>query len=177
MFYSTKVKNHFRLLRFLAMVGLSCVLIRPMYGQVAGGTFSGTVTDASGAVVPQARISIKNVATDISTTTLTNSEGLYSAPNLLPGEYELTISATGFKTEIRSGINLTVGAQQVLNITLQVGDTAQQIQVTGAAPVVELASSTINAVVSSDTIVDLPLNGRDWTLLAALQPGVSAVTT
>ena len=177
MFYSTKVKKHFRLLRFLAMVGLSCVLIRPMYGQVAGGTFSGTVTDASGAVVPQARISIKNVATGISTTALTNSEGLYSAPNLLPGEYELTISATGFKTEIRSGINLTVGAQQVLNITLQVGDTAQQIQVTGAAPVVELASSTINAVVSSDTIVDLPLNGRDWTLLAALQPGVSAVTT
>jgi hypothetical protein len=102
---------------------------------------------------------------------------LYSAPNLLPGNYEVTASATGFGTEVRSGIRLTVGAQQVLNIAMQVGQTTQQIQVTGAAPTVELASSTINSVVSSNTIVDLPLNGRDWTLLAALQPGVSAVTT
>src|ERR1700752_702809 len=156
---------------------LSMAVVRRANAQVAGATLSGTVTDGSGGVVPRAQITIKNVATGISTTTLTNSEGLYSAPNLLPGDYDLTVSAAGFRTELHRGINLTVGAQQVLNIALQIGETSQQIQVTGAAPTVELASSTINAVVSANTIVDLPLNGRDWTLLAALQPGVSAVTT
>jgi Carboxypeptidase regulatory-like domain/TonB dependent receptor/TonB-dependent Receptor Plug Domain len=162
----------------LALVGVGLLLITAsIWAQVAGATLSGTVTDASGAVVPQAQILIKNVATDISTTAVTNSDGLYSAPNLLPGKYEVTTAAPGFGTEVRSGITLTVGAQQVLNIALRVGQTSQQIQVMGAAPTVELASSTINAVVTSSTIVDLPLNGRDWTLLAALQPGVSAVTT
>jgi hypothetical protein len=159
------------------VVAITVLETRQAYAQVAGATLSGTVTDASGAVVPQAQILIKNVATGISTTAPTNADGLYSAPNLLPGNYEVTATATGFGTQVRSGITLTVGAQQVLNIALQVGQTTQQIQVMGAAPTVELASSTINAVVSSNTIVDLPLNGRDWTLLAALQPGVSAVTT
>jgi hypothetical protein len=161
----------------LVALGLVLLISAPGRAQVAGATLSGTVTDASGSVVTQAQILIKNVATGITTTAPTNADGLYSAPNLLPGNYEVTASATGFRTEVRSGISLTVGAQQVLNIALQVGQTTQQIQVEGAAPAVELASSTINAVVSSNTIVDLPLNGRDWTLLAALQPGVSAVTT
>jgi Carboxypeptidase regulatory-like domain/TonB-dependent Receptor Plug Domain/TonB dependent receptor len=161
---------------FVVLV-LSVTVVRRAYAQVAGATLTGTVTDGSGGVVPRAQITIKNVATGISTTTLTNSEGLYSAPNLLPGDYDLTVSAAGFRTELHNGINLTVGAQQVLNIALQIGETSQQIQVTAAAPIVELASSSIDAVVSANTIVDLPLNGRDWTLLAALQPGVSAVTT
>src|ERR1700730_5821352 len=162
----------------LALVGVGLLLITAsIRAQVAGATLSGTLTDASGAVVPKARTLIQNVATGISMTAPTNAVGLYSAPNLLPGNYDVTASATGFRTEVRSGITLTVGAQQVLNFALQVGQPTQEIKVQGAAPTVELASSTINAVVSSNTIVDLPLNGRDWTLLAALQPGVSAVTT
>lgn len=158
-------------------VALGFFLSVPAYAQVAGATLSGTVTDASGAVVPQAQISIKNVGTGISTVAPTNADGLYSVPNLLPGSYDVTVSAHGFKTEVRSGINLTVGAQQVLNIALQVGQATQQVEVTGAAPVVELASSTISTVVSSNTVVELPLNGRDWTQLAALQAGVTAITT
>src|ERR1700730_9711558 len=103
----------------LALVGVGLLLITAsILAQVAGATLSGTVTDASGAVVPQAQILIKNVATDISTTAVTNSDGLYSAPNLLPGNYDVKASATGFGTEVRSGITLTVGAQQVLNIAL-----------------------------------------------------------
>jgi Carboxypeptidase regulatory-like domain len=141
------------------VVAITVLETRQAYAQVAGATLSGTVTDASGAVVPQAQILIKNVATGISTTAPTNADGLYSAPNLLPGNYDVTASATGFRTEVRSGISLTVGAQQVLNIALQVGQTTQEIQVEGAAPTVELASSTINAVVNSNTIVDLLLNG------------------
>ena len=144
---------------------------------MAGATVTGTVTDPSGANIPNAQVSMTNSDTGITTNVTTNSAGFYTTPNLVPGPYQVTIRAEGFQTVIRSGIELTVGAHQVLDISLRVGQMTQEIQVAGEAPTVELSSSTINAVVSSNTIVDLPLNGRDWTLLAALQPGVSAVTT
>src|ERR1700730_15263587 len=85
------------------------------YTQVAGGTISGTVTDASGALIPIAQISIRNLATGVTRTVSTDSAGFYSAPNLLPGSYEVTTTAPGFATLVQTGITLTVGAQQVLN--------------------------------------------------------------
>ena len=121
-------------------------------GQVVGGTLSGTVTDASGALVPDAQVSIKNVGTGVERTVATDSAGLYTAPNLLPGSYEVTVTAAGFATEVRSGITLTVGAQQVLNVTLKVGAVTEKVEVTGAAPAVQLASSTISAQVNSTTV-------------------------
>ena len=169
-------KNSTRYIRapqLLAILGLSIVLVGRLYGQVAGATLSGTVSDASGAVIPQAQVSVKNPATGISTIFTANSDGFYTAPNLIAGTYEMSASAPGFTTEVRSGIALTVGAQQLLNFTLQVGQVAQQIKVTGQPPAVELVSSTVGGLVDPTTIVELPLNGRDWTLLAALQPGVS----
>ena len=148
---------------FLAFgaLGLSLLISAPVWAQVAGATLSGTVTDTSAAIIPQAKISIKNVATGISTTVTANADGFYTAPNLLPGSYEITASAPGFATDVHSGITLTVGAQQALNFTLQVGQVTQKVEVTGEAPAVQLASSSISAVVNSNTIVDLPLNGRD----------------
>jgi len=117
--------------------------------------------------------SITNVATGITTTTTTNSDGYYTAANLLPGEYQVTVSAKGFATEVRKGISLTVGAQQVINLILQVGSAANTVvEVTTEAPAVQLASSDISAVVNATTVRELPLNGRSWTDLAALQPGV-----
>jgi Carboxypeptidase regulatory-like domain/TonB dependent receptor-like, beta-barrel/TonB-dependent Receptor Plug Domain len=148
----------------------------PSDAQVAGGTITGTVSDTTGAVIPKAELSVKNVGTDVATAAVTNSDGLYTVPNLLPGTYEVTISAAGFKTEVRSGITLTVGAEQVLNVTMQVGQTSQTVQVTGEAAAVQLASSTISGVVNSNTVRELPLNGRDWASLAALQAGASAVS-
>jgi outer membrane receptor protein involved in Fe transport len=163
--------------RLLGVLVLITFLASPTYGQVAGATLSGTATDSSGAMVPGAQIVIKNVATGIITPVTADSAGFYSAPNLLPGSYELTASAPGFTTEVRVGITLEVGAQQVVNFSLRVGQVAERVQVTGEAPAVQQSSSSISAVVSSDAVVGLPLNGRDWTLLAALEPGVSAVTT
>jgi len=155
-----------------------CMVIPiPVCAQVVGATLSGTVTDTSGAVVPKAQVFIQNVSTGISTTVPTNAEGVYAAANVLPGDYEVTVSGAGFKTEARSGVNLTVGAHQVLNITLHVGQTAQKIDVTGAVTTVELASSAVGGVVEATTIEELPLNGRDWTTLAVLEPGVSKVLT
>jgi hypothetical protein len=150
----------------------------PVDAQVVGGTLSGTITDPSDKTIPQSQVSITNVATGITTTVMTNSDGFFSAPNLLPGEYEITVSAKGFNTEVRKGISLTVGAQQVFNLTLHVGSAAKTVvEVTTEAPAVQLASSEISAVVNATTVRELPLNGRSWTDLAALQPGVDAIQT
>ena len=145
--------------------------------QVAGATLSGTVKDASGAAVPNAQVSVKNVATGTTRELNADAAGFYTVPNLLPGNYEVRFSAQGFKTEVSSGIILTVGAQQVLNTTLQVGQMSQQVVVSSEAPVVELASSAISGEVSATTVRELPLNGRSWTDLAALSPGVDRITT
>jgi len=149
-----------------------------VWAQVAGGTISGTITDPSEKLIPQAQVSITNVATGIITTVMTNAGGFFTAPNLLPGDYEITVSAKGFTTETRKGITLTVGAQQVFDLTLHVGSAAGTVvEVTTEAPAVQLASSDISAVVTANTVRELPLNGRSWTDLAALQPGVDTIQT
>ena len=150
----------------------------PSGAQVAGGTLSGTITDPSDRAVPQAQVAITNVATGVTTTVTTNTDGYFTAPNLRPGVYEVTVTAKGFNTESRTGISLTVGAQQVFNLALKVGSAAKiVVEVTTEAPAVQLASSDISAVVNATTVRELPLNGRSWTDLAALQPGVETIQT
>jgi hypothetical protein len=156
----------------LALVMLTSIRV---YAQVSGATLEGTVTDASGAVISNARVSIQNTGTGEVRDVTANSTGFYSAPNLLPGSYEITVSAPGFSTGIRSGITLTVGAQQVLNMQMKVGQVSEKIEVTSEATTVQLVNSTISGDVSQATVVNLPLNGRDWTELATLQPGVISV--
>jgi hypothetical protein len=143
-----------------------------VYAQVAGATLSGTVKDASGAFIPNAQVAITDVATGVTRTVSPGSAGLYTAPNLLPGTYEVRVSATGFRTAVEKGMTLTVGAQQVLDITMQVGQMSQTVEVTTEAPTVELTSSTLSAEVNATTVRELPLNGRSWTDLTNLQPGV-----
>ena len=145
--------------------------------QVAGATLSGTISDSSARVVPGAQIAIKNVATGVIAAVTTNSEGFYTSANLLPGEYTVTVSAGGFNTEERTGILLTVGAQQVFDLVLRVGTSKTIVVVTSEAPAIQLNSSDISAVVNATTVRELPLNGRSWTDLATLQPGVNAIQT
>jgi hypothetical protein len=147
------------------------------YAQVAGATLTGTVKDSSGAVIPNAQVVITDVATGVTRTLSPGSAGLYTAPNLLPGTYEVRVSATGFSTRLQKGITLTVGAEQVLDFTMQVGQMTQTVEVTTEAPTVELTSSELGATVNATTVRELPLNGRSWTDLANLQPGVVAATT
>jgi hypothetical protein len=145
------------------------------HAQVSGATLSGTVTDSTGAVIPNVQVSIKNQGTGAVRTVTVDSAGFYSAPNLLPGQYDVSASAAGFSTTVQNGITLTVGAQQLLNIKMKVGQVDEKVEVTDAAPSVELASSTIGGVVGQEAVAQLPLNGRDWTSLATLQPGVNSV--
>ena len=154
---------------------LSALVSTPVYAQVAGATLAGTATDSSGAVVPNAKVSIKNMATGVVRETDTDSAGFYSAPNLLPGIYDLMAVAPGFSTYVQKGFTLTVGASLALNISFRIGEVAQQVDVSATAPAVQLSSSTLSAEVDSTTVRGLPLNGRDWTQLATLQPGITAV--
>ena len=107
----------------------------------------------------------------------TDEVGFYSAPNLLAGNYDVTVSAPGFSTVAQTNIALAVGAQQQLNVSMKIGETTQIVQVTEAAPLVQVTSSVISAQVESTTVRELPLNGRDWASLATLSPGVNAIET
>jgi len=147
------------------------------HAQVTGATLSGTVSDPSGAVVSGANVSIKNNATGESRSVNTDSAGLFNAPNLTPGVYEVRISAAGFATAVQSGVALSVGQSQQINLSLKVGDTTTTVQVTEAAPQIDLTSSALSGQVESETVRELPLNGRDWTSLAVLQPGVKTIET
>jgi hypothetical protein len=148
-----------------------------LQAQVTGGTISGTVVDTTGRVIANCTIAITNADTGIARNVTTNSDGVYTAPNLTAGTYDLSFSAPGFKTDIRKGIALTVGASTTLDLTMQVGTTIETIQVQTEAPAVQLTTSDIGAVVNATTVRELPLNGRSWTDLAALQPGVDTIHT
>ena len=102
-------------------------------GQVVGGTIQGTITDTTGAVVPEVKINIENLATGVITIVTSNGDGFYTAPNLLPGGYKITTVHTGFATAIVQ-ITLTVGAQRVVNPTLRVGGATETVRVTSDVP-------------------------------------------
>jgi len=105
----------------------------------------------------------KNSGTGIAVESETNEAGSYTIPNLGAADYEVTVTATGFKTAV-SKVSLIVGAKQQMNFAMTVGEVAQTVEVTAAAPQVDLTSSTITDEVSASTVRELPLNGRDWHL-------------
>lgn len=136
-----------------------------------GGTISGSVSDSTGALIPGASVTVKNLDTALARELVSDEQGRYSAPNLPVGPYEVQSSLAGFRTEIRKGIELTVGQQAVVNLTLQVGQVAEQVEVTGEAAAVETRNATVSSLVNQDTIRDVPLNGRSFTDLIPLQVG------
>jgi len=149
----------------------------PVYSQATGATLSGTISDPSGAVIPGAQVSIRNTATGLAKETIADSTGFYTLPNLPAGTYEIKVTANGFNTAVESNVTLGVGAQLTLKIPLKVGETRQTLTVTEAAPLIEFSSSTLKGEIESQTVRELPLNGRDWTSLATLQPGVNQIET
>ena len=158
----------------LVFLIVGALMPQRLSAQVAGATLSGTITDAQGGAIPNAKVSARNVATGVSTDTTTNAAGSYSIVNLNPGDYEVNVSAQGFNT-IATKVTLTVGARQELSTSLQVGQVTQEVQVTGVAPIVETTNATLSGEVQGTQIIQLPLNGRDWASLATLQPGVASV--
>ena len=141
--------------------------------QTVSGTILGLVQDQQGAVVAKANVSARNVETGAIRETVADENGEYRITSVPAGAYEVTSAAPGFKTEVRSGILVTVGGDVSVNFSLTVGAVSEKVEVTAEAAQVDTSSSTVGGFVNSTTIRELPLNGRDWLQLALLQPGVN----
>jgi hypothetical protein len=143
------------------------------FAQLPTAKIVGTVKDSSGASVPGAMIKVTNVDTNITRTLTTDSDGSYNALELPTGNYQVQVTATGFKTELRKGITLNVADAPVINFTLEVGATEQEVTVTGEIPLVDTQDATLGGVVGQQSVQNLPLNGRNYVDLSLLQAGVT----
>lgn len=141
--------------------------------QVDTGTILGAVHDNSGALVPNATVTVRSEGTGFSKTTTTNSSGTYVLTPLKIGKYSLEVESPGFKKELRTGLELNIQQQLVADFNLQVGDVANQVEVSAAAPILQTESGSVGQVINSHVINDLPLNGRNYTFLARLVPGAT----
>src|SRR5260370_8712492 len=158
--------------------GALCALLLAVRGanaQTVGASLQGTVYDPSGAVVPSAQVEIRNVDTGGIRTLVTDEGGRWREPVLLPGDYELRITAAGFQTIVRRGIHLSVGQEAVDDLQMQIGKTSTEVNVTADAERGNLVSGAVSGLVDEKHMRDLPLNGRSFQQLALLQPGVNAV--
>lgn len=160
------------LLAFLASFLAAGQLCSPaLYAQGAGAAIQGTVTDATGAVIPGAAITATNVETNLQRAVTSSSAGLYVIPNLPPGRYRLQITMSGFQTRTLENLELVIGQQLVSNTSLQVGEISQQVTVSGEAPLVNTSTSQVSGLVGERQVKDLPLNGRSFDNLITLNPG------
>ncbi|HYK58726.1 MAG TPA: carboxypeptidase regulatory-like domain-containing protein [Bryobacteraceae bacterium] len=144
-----------------------------LYAQGSTASVLGTVTDSSGAVIPNASVQVKNVGTGQTQQASADAQGRYTVADLPIGNYEAQASAQGFQTVVRRGITLTVGAQSVVDFSLAVGQAQQTVTVEATVSQVDTVSTAVASYVEQKQINDLPLNGRNFTDLVALAPGVS----
>lgn len=156
-----------------AVMLLLAVSACDLKAQVASGSILGVASDTSGAVVANASISCTSEETGVVRKAVTDGTGAYLFPALPVGNYDLEASSPGFRTEVRKGVAVTVGASVAVNFTLAVGATEQKVEVTAEAPQVNTTDASVGGLVSETAIRSLPLNGRDWLQLATLQPGVT----
>ncbi|PYV34721.1 MAG: hypothetical protein DMG09_20795 [Acidobacteria bacterium] len=140
--------------------------------QQGRGTISGTVTDSSGAAVPEASVTITNVRTNAVFTTHTNEEGFYTAPGLAVGEYVVSAERQRFKRAVHKGITLQVDQKAQVNLAMDVGEIADTVEVVVQTPLVDAGSATLGAVIENRRVRDLPLNGRNALSLTLLNAGV-----
>ena len=148
----------------------------PASAQLGTATISGNVMDASGAVVPGATVTAVSVGTGFRRTTESGAQGEYNLPGLRPGPYDVTVESEGFRRAQQEGLVLQVDQNVRLNVTLEVGQITETVEITGEAPLIESQSATLGAVIDTQKITALPLNGRNFQQLALLVPGVSTGT-
>src|SRR5579872_382292 len=151
---------------------ISVLAARLAFGQGELTSVTGTVTDVSKAIVTDAQVSIRNVATNVTTRTTTNSAGLYFIRALPPGTYQLTVEKTGFRTARIDNIPLTTGLAATQDVVLEVGAVQQAVEVSATAVQLEAQSSDMNSVVTTRAVAELPILGRDPLSFAAVAPGV-----
>jgi hypothetical protein len=160
------------LVGLLATVASMFVSAPRTAAQTVTGTIVGTVLDAQGAAVANASISAKNRDTGLDRAAMSEASGEFTISSIPAGTYDVTVSAAGFQQEVRSGITMTVGGTLRVDFKLSVGQVQQAVTVTAEAPQIDTTTATLSGLVSDTSIRQLPLNGRDWVQLGALQSGV-----
>ena len=158
---------------FILCISLTTFALLPAGAQstVATGSIQGTVTDPNGAVVPNAAITIKNKATGQTSKLTSSSSGTYASGALIPGEYEVRIEAKGFQTQVLT-VPVQVGNIASGSSKLTLGQSTEVVEVTGSAVAVNTEQATVQGVLSTQQIENLPINGRNFLDLAQLEPGV-----
>jgi len=164
--------SHKQAAMLLIVACLLFFLPSALHAQATNGIISGTVTDPSGAVVPDASVQVKNVSTGVTRTVTTNGQGRYRVPDLLVGEYEAQVTKTGFQSIVQRAIPLTVGSERVVDFSLSIGQVQTVVTVEAQLSQVDTTTSALTSLVEQRQIANLPLNGRNYTSLIAMAPGV-----
>jgi len=159
--------------RIVRLCALAILSVCAVFAQFETATVLGTIRDASGAVVPNCKVTLENVNTGVAISTNADGNGNYEFVNQHLGLYKVKVEATGFQTAEASAFELTTNARQRVDLVLQVGQASQQITVSGAASLLETETSSRGQVINQSQIVQLPLNGRAYADLTLLSPGVA----
>jgi hypothetical protein len=162
--------------RMALMMLLLAALLPTAHAQVSA-SIKGIATDASGAAVPGAIVTARNIETGAIRSTVTDDSGRYLVLALPVGEYEVRVARAGFQDAIRSGIRLVVGQEASVDLQLQVSTIKSELTIRSDAPIVSVATKDISGLVGEQAIKDLPLNGRSYDLLLPLNPGIVNFTS
>jgi len=168
---ATSQRASMSMFRILVLFSFSLAV----FAQAPTGVISGTVTDQSGAVIPSATVTITEKGTSTVRSLTTNNAGLYSAPALLAGEYDVRTEAPGFRTLVRQA-TVTAGNTTTVDVQMSLGQASDVVTVEGQAAAINYESHTVAGTIARNTIQELPINGRSFLNLATLEPGVTVTT-
>jgi carboxypeptidase family protein len=160
-------------LRATAVLLLLVAFAFPMFAQTPSGEISGVISDSNGSVVAGVKITLTNSATNAVRELQTNDSGLYAIPALPPGIYTLKVEKAGFRAVERRNIEVLVGSANRIDVTLEIGEMTNTVEITGGAPVLQSENASIGTVIENRSIVELPLNGRNYLQLTSLIPGAT----
>jgi hypothetical protein len=165
--------------RLVVCLAVALVILVATSGRVRAqaerATLSGTVVDASGAVLIGAKVQAKNVDTSMTYSSVTDGQGRYVLPEMQVGTYEVSAQKTGFRQMVQTGVVLTVGSRPILDFKLQVGQAEQVVEVQSEATRVDTETAAVGQLISSSQMENLPINGRNFASLLTMAPGVAAV--
>ena len=145
--------------------------------QGTGASITGTLRDATGAMVPSAAVKASNIQSGRDWSTVSNEVGIYNIPGLPPGQYTVAVEAAGFKRLVTNQLTLEVNQIARVDLALEVGAVADTVAITGVAPLLQTETSQVGNVVTGTTTLGLPLNGRNFSQLTLLAPGVVTFDT
>jgi hypothetical protein len=163
-----------RIAALFTLLMMAALVVNPSHAQSFRGSILGTVTDTSGATVPGAQVSVKNVDTGLERTTQTTDDGSYLVPELPIGTYNVTVTMASFQLSVTSAVQVGVAAQKRVDVVLRPGAVTQRVEVSAAAlPQIETTSDVLGGVLNPGEIQNLPLNGRDYQKAIYLTPGIA----